>query len=192
MTGLETAIILVAFVITATAFSFVVLNMGFLTTQKTQSVISGSIEESSTALRCDGDVVGRFNETTTELKEIILYVGLQGDSKPITMTNEKLAITYSNARQSGVLYGSSVANGTACEVTESSGDGDDTFEKGEMFKIRCIISSVEADADTGLTLAGAYAVKYESFRVTIRPSIGAVLAIERTIPGGVDEYMVLD
>ena len=34
MTGLETAIILVAFVITAAAFAFVVLNMGFLTPKK--------------------------------------------------------------------------------------------------------------------------------------------------------------
>ncbi len=39
MTGLETAIILVAFVITAAAFAFVVLNMGFLTAEKAQSVI---------------------------------------------------------------------------------------------------------------------------------------------------------
>ncbi len=112
--------------------------------------------------------------------------------KPITMTSDRLAVTYSNARQSGILYGSSVANGTACEVTEANGDGDDTIEAGEMFKVRCIISSVEADADTGLTLTGAYAVKYESFRVAVRPSSGAVLIIERTIPAGVDEYMVLD
>ena len=40
MTGLETAIILVAFVITSAAFAFVVLNMGFLTAEKAQSVIS--------------------------------------------------------------------------------------------------------------------------------------------------------
>ncbi len=31
VTGLETAIILVAFVITAAAFAFVILNMGFIT-----------------------------------------------------------------------------------------------------------------------------------------------------------------
>jgi len=40
MTGIETAIILVAFVITSAAFAFVVLNMGFLTEEKAQSVIS--------------------------------------------------------------------------------------------------------------------------------------------------------
>jgi len=192
MTGLETAIILVAFVITAAAFSFVVLNMGFLTSQQTQSVISSSIGDSSTALMCDGDVVGRFNETTTQLRDIIFYVKLYGSSSPIKMSDDKLAVTYSNARQSGVLYGSLVANGTACVVTESSGDGDDTLEVGETFKIRCLISGVDDDADTGLTLTDAYAVKYESFRVIVRPANGAILTIERTIPGGVDEYTVLE
>lgn len=192
MTGLETAIILVAFVITAAAFSFVVLNMGFLTSQQTRSVISSSISESSTALMCDGDVVGRFNETTTELKEIIFYIKLYGSSAPISMGDDKLAITYSNARQSGVLYGSLVANGTACVVTQSAGDGDHILEQGETFKIRCLISGVDGDADTGLTLTDAYAIKYESFRVSIRPSNGAVLTIERSIPGGVDEYTVLE
>jgi flagellin FlaB len=44
MTGLETAIILIAFVITAAAFSFVVLNMGFLSAQKTQTVISSGMQ----------------------------------------------------------------------------------------------------------------------------------------------------
>jgi archaellin len=108
------------------------------------------------------------------------------------MSSSKLAITYSNARQSGVLYGSLVANGTACVVTQSTGDDDTVLETGETFKIRCLISGVEGDADTGLTLTGAYAVKYESFRVSVRPANGAVLTIERTIPGGVDEYMVLE
>jgi flagellin FlaB len=47
MTGLETAIILVAFVITAAAFAFVVLNMGFLTAEKAQSVISSGMSEAA-------------------------------------------------------------------------------------------------------------------------------------------------
>lgn len=191
MTGLETAIILVAFVITAAAFSFVVLNMGFLTSQKTQSVIASSMEDSSTSLLCDGEVVGHFNDTTKELMEIIFYVKLSGGAKPIEMSDGKLAITYSNARQSGVLYGSLVSNGTVCTVTPSNGNGDTVLEQGETFKIRCDIRKVEDDTDTGLTLSGAYALPYESFRVSLRPTNGAVLTIERTVPGAVDTYTIL-
>ena len=63
MTGLETAIILVAFVITAAAFAFVVLNMGFLTAEKAQSVISSGMSEASSALLVDSGVIGQFNTT---------------------------------------------------------------------------------------------------------------------------------
>ena len=52
MTGLETAIILVAFVITAAAFAFVVLNMGFLTAEKSQSVISSGSSSGPLLERC--------------------------------------------------------------------------------------------------------------------------------------------
>ena len=52
MTGLETAIILVAFVITAAAFAFVVLNMGFLTAEKSQSVISSGSSSGPQLERC--------------------------------------------------------------------------------------------------------------------------------------------
>jgi flagellin FlaB len=57
MTGLETAIILVAFVITAAAFAFVVLNMGFLTAEKAQSVISSGMAEASSAILVDSGMV---------------------------------------------------------------------------------------------------------------------------------------
>ncbi len=42
------------------------------------------------------------------------------------------------------------------------------------------------------SLPGTYAVSYEEFRVVVRPSSGGVLIIERSIPGGVDTYDVLD
>ena len=64
MTGLETAIILVAFVITAAAFSFVIINMGFLTSQKAQSVISSGMTEASSSMLIDSGVVAQFDNVT--------------------------------------------------------------------------------------------------------------------------------
>jgi hypothetical protein len=61
-----------------------------------------------------------------------------------------------------------------------------------LWKIHCNISQVEANAGTSLTLPDAYAMKYESFKVTIRPSNKAILPLERIRPSGIDEYMVLD
>ena len=48
--GIESAIVLIAFVIVAAALSFVVLNMGFSTTQKAKSTITSGLGEASSAL----------------------------------------------------------------------------------------------------------------------------------------------
>ncbi len=72
LTGLETAIILVAFVITSSAFAFVVLNMGTLSAEQTQSVISSSMDESSSAIQMDSDIIGTFANNTGSQDEICL------------------------------------------------------------------------------------------------------------------------
>lgn len=63
ITGLETAFILVALVITAAAFAFFVLNMRFLTAEKAQSVISSGMSEVSSALLVDSGGIGQFGST---------------------------------------------------------------------------------------------------------------------------------
>ena len=56
--GIESAIVMIAFVIVAAALAFVVLNMGFSTTQKAKTAISSSVTESSSALEIAGKVTG--------------------------------------------------------------------------------------------------------------------------------------
>jgi len=56
--GVESAIVMIAFVIVAAALAFVVLNMGFATTQKAKTTIISSLGEASTALQVAGKVTG--------------------------------------------------------------------------------------------------------------------------------------
>ena len=56
--GVESAIVMIAFVIVAAALAFVVLNMGFSTTQKAKTTIISSLGEASTALQISGKVTG--------------------------------------------------------------------------------------------------------------------------------------
>jgi flagellin FlaB len=58
VSGLETAIVLIAFVIVASAFAYAVLNMGFLATQKSQEVVVGGLQAASAATVLDGPVYG--------------------------------------------------------------------------------------------------------------------------------------
>lgn len=56
--GVESAIVMIAFVIVAAALAFVVLNMGFTTSQKAKTTIISGLEESSSSLQIAGKVTG--------------------------------------------------------------------------------------------------------------------------------------
>jgi len=71
--GIEAAIVLIAFVIVAAALAFVVLNMGFTTTQKSKEVMSSGLKEASTALEIDGSILG-YAETSGSADEIVIPI----------------------------------------------------------------------------------------------------------------------
>ena len=56
--GVESAIVMIAFVIVAAALAFVVLNMGFQTSQKAKTTIIAGLEESSSSMQVAGKVIG--------------------------------------------------------------------------------------------------------------------------------------
>ena len=56
MVGLEAAIILIAFVIIAGAFSFMVINQGLFATERGKTVVQDSLRQASTPLAVDGTV----------------------------------------------------------------------------------------------------------------------------------------
>jgi len=65
--GIEAAIVLIAFVIVAAALAFVVLNMGFSTTQKAKTAIIAAIEEAGSSMEVAGKMTAAGNVTTQEL-----------------------------------------------------------------------------------------------------------------------------
>jgi flagellin FlaB len=196
MTGLETAIILVAFVITAAAFAFVVLNMGFLTAEKAQSVISSGMSEASSALLTDSGVIGQFNQTggdqaDIDLLKLTFYLKLSQGHEPIDLDDSKLVATYTNARCHGELYDT---NGTIMTIFGVNDDGDSLCETGEKFKVVIDFSELNASAVDPVpgSQDDVYAHPYEEFRVELRPSAGAVLSIDRQIPAIYSVIMTLE
>jgi len=69
--GIEAAIVLIAFVVIAAAFSYVVINMGFFATQKTKDVINEGIEESTGSMQLDGTVIARTDDMQYKDDEVI-------------------------------------------------------------------------------------------------------------------------
>ncbi|MCB2173037.1 hypothetical protein KQH65_09900 [archaeon] len=196
MTGLETAIILVAFVITAAAFAFVVLNMGFLTAEKAQSVISSGMSEASSALLVDSGVIGQFGSTggdqaDIDLEKLTFYIKLSQGHEPVDLDDSKLVATYTNARCHGEIYN---ANGTIMTIQGVNSDGDSLCETGEKFKVTVDFTAINMSLvdPVQLDMNNVYVHPYEEFRIELRPSAGAVLTIERQLPAVYSTVMVLE
>ena len=66
-TGLEAAIVLIAFVVVAAVFSYVVLGAGFFTTQKAQETVYKGVEQSTANIQMIGSVYGLSNRHITTL-----------------------------------------------------------------------------------------------------------------------------
>jgi len=63
--GIESAIVLIAFVIVAAALAFVVLNMGFSTTQKAKTTIVSTLAEAGSTLEVEGKVIASSYQAST-------------------------------------------------------------------------------------------------------------------------------
>jgi flagellin FlaB len=197
VTGLETAIILVAFVITAAAFAFVILNMGFITSEKAQSVIASGMSEATSALMVDNGVVANFaNVSLGEQSDICLtkltfYIKLSQGHTPIDIDDSRLVATFTNERHHGELYD---VNGTIMTMTCVNGDGDTLLEVGEKYRVDINFTEIANDGvdPAVVTRPDLYCHSYETFRIELRPAEGAVLSINREIPAVYVAVMTLD
>ncbi|MEM4018312.1 MAG: archaellin/type IV pilin N-terminal domain-containing protein, partial [Sulfolobales archaeon] len=91
MVGIEAAIVLIAFVLVASALAFVVLNMGMFTTQKTKEVIARAYEESTRAIDIAGNV--KATVTNNELDLVAIPIKLTAGARPIDLNKTVVAIT---------------------------------------------------------------------------------------------------
>ncbi|MCW4013843.1 MAG: hypothetical protein NWF07_12785 [Candidatus Bathyarchaeota archaeon] len=190
ITGIETAIILTAFVITASAFSFVILNVGFLTSDKAQTTVISSMKETSSSIIADAGVTGYFSNTTVAdqddvcLEEILFYIKLAQGHEPIDCSDDSMVITYTNQRGHTVVYSDNILNGTVTTIQTITGDSDSLLELGEKMQVHINFKQIDG-ADVKPVPAvhtDIYGKPYETIRIEIRPIVGAILTMEKEIP----------
>jgi flagellin-like protein len=86
ITGLETAIILIAFVVVASVFAYTVISAGMFSSQKGQEVIHSGLEEARTTIALKGDVVVKDTDSDDDLDEVIFTVVSIADGEPVDLT----------------------------------------------------------------------------------------------------------
>ncbi|MBN1431610.1 MAG: flagellin [Methanomicrobiaceae archaeon] len=174
-TGLEAAIVLIAFVVVAAVFSYVVLGAGFFTTQKAQEVVYTSVDQASSSVEILGDVYGiNTSASPAYIDEVRFTVGLTAGGSPVDFS--QTTITYSDKNNVSRLEreGSAIATGTidpgqwGVILMRNNASADLLLEDQEQFTIMVNpIDDISAN---------------QEFNLQIRPAVGTAYTISRTAP----------
>jgi archaeal flagellin FlaB len=183
-TGLEAAIVLVAFVVVAAVFSFVVLGTGFFTTQKSQEVVHTGLQQTSSSVQL---VLNVYGLTQGNGEHFITYVNFDlavgPGGAPIDFS--KVVITYSNATKLIALTPTNPLLDplpgpdawSISAVDNEKGAPNNLLEQGEHFEISTAIND------------GIY--PGDAFNIEIKPASGAPMTIHRTAPPSIQGVNIL-
>ncbi len=94
--GVEAAIVMIAFVIVAAALSFVVLNMGFSTTQKAKTTITDSLEEASSSMEVAGKITGIGHVTANALNATTIPLKIASGGASVNLDPSSASIRYAS------------------------------------------------------------------------------------------------
>src|SRR5574338_120389 len=140
--GVESAIVMIAFVIVAAALAFVVLNMGFSTTQKAKTTISSGLGEASSSLEIAGSVIGSGNVTQAKLEVIGIPIKVASGGESINLSPTTAAVKYlSNSITYDNIYAGTLT---------AAADGDDDNGSGEWLSLE-LATDDAADGDLYIT-----------------------------------------
>ena len=175
ITGLETAIILIAFVVVASVFSYTVLTAGVFSSQKSSEAVNAAIDEVRSSIKISGntiaykgavDIDGVASTTADRIDAVVrvaltIGVALQGipiDVTPayqIDATNKNLeASGASNSLVINFIDQKQVISNAAWTVAFSgANDGDFSLEPTERAVLTLWLQDYKYDATYGLYYA---------------------------------------
>ncbi len=167
ITGLETAIILIAFVVVAAVFAFVVLSTGLFSSERSKEAVYAGVAKTRSTMTLSSGVVARANAGLTQVDtvEFDLVLAAGGDQvnlDPAAASN-RTVITYIDA--------TTVVNDVAYTTTPLTGNADTLLEQGELIRITINIAA-----------AGATVGPNSVFTLEIKPPTGSYLVVQRSIP----------
>ena len=198
-TGLEAAIVLVAFVVVAAVFSYVMLGAGFYTTQKSQEVVQlgagfyttqksqevvhTGVQQASSSVELSGDLIAKGDITNNKIDNVTLFLQLTSGGSSVDM-NKTLIVFSAPGTAPTDLTISDAADGTHFSVTERyNDDGNDNYiiNRFEKFEVMVNVGQVAT------TAIGPN----DEFQLEIKPPQGASYTIHRTAPASINAIMTL-
>ena len=221
ITGLETAIILIAFVVVASVFAFTVLSTGIFASERSKETVFSGLEEAKSSIEPRGSVIaykGRVDTTsaTDTIYKVVFVVSNAVAGEPVDLTapydtddsgtdpdivsaaEYKTVVSYTDKNQ----YRADVP-WTVDWVGNNNSDS--LLEEGEKAEISVWLleraTGVTNATDSngvggwgtvgGILESGTYIGTNDQFTIEVKPESGAVLTIQRTSPSRLDTVMDL-
>ena len=174
ITGLETAIVLIVFVVVSSVFAFAALSTGLFSADKSKETINAGLAEASGTLEIRGSIIAKESSTGDTIDEISFQVANAAGGGAVDLTPGETLITYVDANQLWTL-----ASGDFTVTGLGNADSDKLVEPGEMYEV--VVTGLVAKLDPDLG-------KDTEFTLQVKPRQGAVVQITRTTPLVVDTY----
>jgi flagellin FlaB len=184
ITGLETAIILIAFVTVAAVFGYAVLSAGIFSSEKGKETVYLGLEEAKSTMVVKGSVIATSDNASPATKVAVIYfdVGNSVGGNAIDLNpppNNRCILNYVDANQ----Y---VQDGQWTVNWIGNHNDNNLLEIGETAEIVVDLDTINGgaalDSDLGIN---------QKFTIEFKPPSGAVVTVERTVPAGLNPIMDL-
>ncbi|MDO8840750.1 MAG: flagellin [Methanocalculus sp.] len=178
-TGLEAAIVLIAFVVVAAVFSYVMLGAGFFTAQKSQEVVHTGIAQAASSIELTGDVYGYGNTSSTGLKSINFTIALTSGMSPMNIS--AMVVSYADRNQREYLtYSPGSASVSTWYISKffNNVTDDTVLEPTEKFTLTMTLPTNNPTPNT-------------RFTILMQPEIGALTTVVRTVPASIYPVNIL-
>lgn len=183
ITGLETAIVLITFVVVSSVFAFAALSTGLFSSDKAKETITAGLAEARGTPELKGSVIANVSGTTGVsgvVTSIVFQVSNAAAGEAIDMTPGNTVIKYSDKDQTVNMNATSKF--TATNVA-AFGDTDNLLEQGEVFEVTLLTLTTQLEPDLGTS---------KQFTIEVLPPSGAVLFIGRRTPVSLEKANNLD
>jgi len=200
-TGLEAAIVLIAFVVVAAVFSYVVLGAGFFTTQTAQATVHTGVAQASSSLEIVGNVMAIMNtDTTTQISYVNTSVALTAGGTPMDLTQMVISYTDNNKGRNPNInstFGLDCANLVAGDLSTTVTDQDDlqwcVSQKINDLNAATTPNNLLEPNEIWVISIQTPSTATVNTKVTfnMQPAVGAVLPISRTLPGGLNAVQAI-
>ncbi|MEM1671474.1 MAG: archaellin/type IV pilin N-terminal domain-containing protein [Archaeoglobaceae archaeon] len=181
-TGLEAAIVLIAFVTVAAVFSYILLGAGFFATQKSQEVVHTGVKQATSSMEIVGSVVAKGDKSNNKITNVTFTLQLAAGGQPIDLNKTLITVVVPAKGQMGEFFYSKTAYySTHYKVTwiySLQDEPDDYLEEFEKAEIFIDLSNFDIAPNT-------------NFVIEVKPPIGATYPIELKAPPSIDAVMVL-